>query len=367
MKKSLILVLLFAFSNTKPGAKLALLGAGVGASSLYFLYRYFRTPGDFHPTIENRNTVTLRAHESMHLEPQELHTLVKKIKKNKLPEQSLTYINQTPYLVHKGVALQPEDDIVFLFVRGYAKKDGPSITIKKQMYDLHKTGGGLQGAFIQCHDGIVPHSYPIIGFDLPDDQKNFAFGGPKEIQSLQCIYDEICNQHNSAHIVLIGDCRGGKVALDWLTTQPKRIKAVIVMAPFMSGKELSDTLAENHLSSWPPFSYFDKQWSRTFLYEWFFKNYYPSYNAQYDTLYDRLASINPSIPILITYRKKDALVKEEVIEKISDILQKDHSLSLAYTHDTQAPHSKMTNLPEIKKAVHQFYKDHTIIKAMELI
>ncbi len=336
--------------------KYTLLGAGIGTASLMLLYRQLRTTHPFEPSIAESNAVTFRPSDNA-LNHAPIHTVVKQVQKNKLPDVCHTYIKNKPFAIHKGISLKPEDNLVYLFVRGYAKTNGPPSKVKKQPYDLLKIGGGVQGAFIQCHDNIVPDNHPVISFDLPDCQKHFAFGGHKEVKTLECIYNEICNAHDSVEIVLIGDCRGGKVALDWLTQKPKRVKAVVLMAPFLNGKELSDTLANNHLSKWPPFCYLSKETCQTFLHKWFFQTYYPSYQPDKDTLYERLAFIDSSLPILLAYRTQDKLVPLDVIKKFKQTIKSELVHTVA-TEDTSAPHSKLTNLPEIQQAVHSFFKEH---------
>ena len=371
MKTKIVLFLVVCYWHSTihtGGIKLAFFGATIGATSLYFLYQKFRVPGKFEPTVANLNTVTLRPVSYSPKETTDLRTLVKKVKTKKLPAISHTIIKEQLYAVHNGVATNSQDDYVFVFVRGYAKKDGPSIHAQKQFYDLLKTGGGMQSAYIQYHDGIVPFPHPVISFDLPDDQKNFAFGQEKEIKSLQCIYDEIVRQNNTAGIVLIGDCRGGKVVLDWLTQKPDHIKALVLMCPFISGKELSDTLAHNHLAQWPPFSYLSQGQCQKFLYSWFFQNYYPSYKPENDDLYERLGNIDAKLPILIAHRDKDQLVRQEVIDKIAAILHTNHQpLTIYRTHDTSAAHSKLTHLPDVQKEIHQFYHTHGLPYNQQII
>jgi hypothetical protein len=348
MNKSMFLAILFS-SNIVIGTihtiPLPIIGVAAGAGLLWG-YQTFKTPGTFTPTIKKINTLTFRpGHQQEPLEITEISSLVKAIYEKKTPSKVHMIINEQPHTIHHGVHIDKNDPIVFIFVRGYAKTVLPGTND-----DFIKQGACAKAGWIQLKDNIVPPQVPLITFDIPDDQKNFSFGGPKEVQCLKLVYKKVLQKNPHAKIVLIGDCRGGKVVLEWATTNPKNLEALVLMAPFVSAQDLTHQMADNHVSFLP----YHRQILNTF-----FRAYFPSYDTSKDNLFDRINDINPTIPVFIGHRTQDTLIPNENIARLNRILtQNGNPVHLTTTTDTSKPHSLMTHVPEIQIGVQDFLQQY---------
>lgn len=337
--------ILIAWSHTAYSYIIGLVGAGV-LGGLFCGYAQLRKTVSYQPTIKNMNTLTFRAgHDISPNTIIPINELVKSIYENNIPSKTYIDVNQKPFMVKHGIDITSQDTTVFIFARGYAKTTLPGTND-----DFIQQGACAKAGYIQLQDDIVPHDVPLITFDLPDDQKKFAFGGPHEVACLQHVYKKILKKNPHVNIVLVGDCRGGKVALEWATQKPKNLTALILMAPFCSPSELSDQIADNHIAFLPG----KRKVLRTF-----FATYFPSYRPEKENLLTRISHIAPSVPVFIAHRMSDTLVRSQNVATLKRKLSANgNQVSLVTTNDASKPHSLMTDLPEIQHGINFFLKEH---------
>lgn len=271
-----------------------------------------------------------------------IHHLVRSIYRfNKVPLQTLLEINNNYFMVYRDIELYPKDQFVFIYSRGYAKSVEPGTN-----GDFIQRGACAKGAYVQIRDHIVPPHYPLISFDYDDDRDGFAFGQEQEIAQLETIYKSVLLKNPNAQIILIGDCRGGKVALELATRQPKNLNALILMAPFISGRDITNNLAKHHLGYLP---------MREAILHYFFKFYFKQYDESKNDLIARLHHIDPQLPIFIGHRINDQLVSTETIKLLAKTLDHNgNSVQLCITHDQSEPHSKLTNITGVQQGIRSF-------------
>lgn len=302
----------------------------------------------FAQDLKKINVLTMRAIDAL---PRgqtaySIRTLVHEIYHRGVPRATVLKSNAGPLIATQGVSITPKDSIVFLFSRGYAKTTQPDTND-----NFIQKGAAAKAAHIQFDDGIMPREYPLISFDYDDSRDGFAFGQAHEINTLKTVYYEIVKQNPKASIVLIGDCRGAKVALELATQHPPQLKAMILMAPFISGKELTNNIARGNL-------YFPLR--RQILHN-FFRIYFKRYHPKHDTLLQRLHMIGPGLPICLAHRRYDQLVSTATVLKLEEILRHNGNLvDLIITNNAQEPHSKLTGITEIQQAIATFIDQHVI-------
>jgi predicted esterase len=270
-------------------------------------------------------------------------------KDDAIPKRTLLSINNHYFMVYRGIELYDTDKKVFIFSRGYAKTTEPGTND-----DFIQRGAAAKAAHIQFNDHIVPDDYPLICFDYDDGRYGFAFGQQREIESLKAVYHAVLEKNNHADIILMGDCRGAKVALEVAIKRPKNLRALILMAPFVSGRDLTNNIAMHHLKYLPL--------HKEILHR-FFKAYFKNYRQSLDTLEHRLYRINPHIPIFIGHRIHDQLVSNESIQTLIDTLESSGNphVHLVTSEDQSEPHSKLTEIPEIQQGVAQFMDMHKLL------
>ncbi len=270
---------------------------------------------------------------------------------NAIPQHTLLAINGRYFIVHRGLELHNHDKKVFIFSRGYAKTTLPGTND-----DFIQRGAAAKAAFIQLQDSIVPHNYPLVSFDYDDGRNGFAFGQQKEINTLQTVYKAVLHKNPSIEIILVGDCRGGKVALEVATHKPRNLRALILMAPFISGRDITNNLAMQHLKYLP---------GNKRILHLFFKTYFKTYKGAPDNLAQRLSHIDSELPIYIAHRANDELISIDTINTIVSSLRQsgNKNVHLLVTDDNSESHSKLTGIPEIQDGIAQFMHRYDILSS----
>lgn len=328
--------------------------------STLFIYPFAAYTHVKPPYIRNLNQVNALTMRKLTARPPRLavstiEELVRSIYiDNAVPKRTLLSINDQLFMVYRGIELYENDRSVFIFSRGYAKTTEPGTND-----DFIQRGAAAKAAHIQFKDGIVPEDSPLICFDFNDDRYGFAFGQQREIDILQRVYHAVLERNSDIDITLIGDCRGAKVALEVATKRPKNLQALILMAPFVSGRDLTNNIAMHHLSYLP----LHKE-----LLHHFFKAYFTNYHQSLDTLAQRLHRIDPRIPIFIGHRTHDELISNESILALIEKLESsgNEHVHLVTTEDQSEPHSKLTEIPEIRDGIAQFIQEYQLAKRREI-
>jgi hypothetical protein len=308
--------------------------------------------GELAQKLFRSNALTIRMVETppQGIRVSTIEHLVRTIHLHKaVPQHTLLSINGRYFIVHRGIELHNQDKKVFIFSRGYAKTTQPGTND-----DFIQRGAAAKAAFIQLQDSIVPHDYPLVSFDYDDGRNGFAFGQRKEINTLQTIYQSVLHKNPTIGIILIGDCRGGKVALEVATHKPRNLQALILMAPFISGRDITNNIATQHLKYLP--------YNKRILHR-FFKTYFKTYNDKQDNLAQRLSYIDPELPIYIAHRANDELISTNTINTIVSSLRQsgNKNVHLLVTNDTSESHSKLTDIPEIQYGIAQFMHQYDIL------
>ncbi len=258
-----------------------------------------------------------------------------------------SYLNKT-IVAHKGIKSCPNDPLIFIFSRGYARTNTPGTNDNA----LQK-GGGAKAAYIPIQDGVI-NDAPCVTFDYPDRRRCFNFGQKKDLACLKFIYEETLKKNPQAEIILIGDCRGAKAILNFTTQKPEKIKALVLLSPFFSAKQLTDEVARNYLSWFPGSSSFLQQ---------FFKVWFPSYDPNGDNNFVKNSTyIDQKMPIFIAHRTFDTLVSTQQVTDFVSTLQKTghHNIRLVMTDDTSARHSRLTPVKKIQYETNKFFSKYQL-------
>ncbi len=307
--------------------------------------------------LHTLNTLTMRRASSLRPKYKivTIDQLVRYINSNhEIPFRTHLEINNILHTVYRGIHISPKDTTVFIFSRGYAKTNIPGTND-----NFIQRGACATAAHIQLRDHIVTDA-PLISFDYDDSKNGFSFGQTNEINALELIYNGVLEKNPAATIVLIGDCRGGKVALELAIKRPPNLKALILMAPFTSARDLTNMIADHYISYLP--------FSRALLHH-FFRFYFPRYNQKEDTLAKRLKYVPADLPIFIAHRQEDTLVSMETIKKLTRSLKKtgNPDVRLVTIQDTSYPHSMLTGNQAVQYGINTFLKDHGLPYYNELV
>lgn len=300
------------------------------------------------PHLHSLNTLTIRKNNATqpHYKISTLEQLVCYINStNEVPFRVHIEINNQLYTVYRGVQVTPQDTTIFIASRGYAKSNIPGTND-----NFIQRGACLTEAYRHIYFNIINNA-PVVSFDYDDSRTGFSLGQSKEINTLAVVYNTTLAKNPDANIVLIGDCRGAKVALELAIQKPKNLKALILLAPFISARELTAMIARNYLPSQIPFS-------QTILH-YFFKFYFTHYNEKKDTLYQRLKYIPSKLPIFIAHRNNDTLVGMHTISRLHTTLKMDSGNSLVQlliVNDHSFDHSRLTGNQEVQNGINSFLK-----------
>lgn len=314
-------------------------------------FSYTHTHSQFVNELYRMNALTIRKLESPPhgISISSIEQLVRTIYlHDAVPHHTLLSINNQYFMVYRGIELYDHDKKVFIFSRGYAKTTEPGTND-----DFIQRGAAAKSAYIQLQDNIVPPDHPLISFDYDDGRYGFAFGQKREIETLQTVYQAVLHRNPHIDIIIIGDCRGAKVALEIATRRPKNLRGLILMAPFVSGRDLTNNIAMHHLKYLP----LQKK-----ILNKFFRIYFKNYRKELDTLAHRLYRIDRNLPIFVGHRLYDELISTDSINTLIGHLRQSGNphVHLVTTEDKNEPHSKMTEIPEIKQGIAQFMHHHSL-------
>lgn len=359
-KKTIILVCAITFLSTPTTTfcyNRAILGitvTGICVAGIYGLTRKFCTPKKFNPTEKNLNIhvfepAQLITRDHNIATAMDFDQLVTSIHRGKKLEETDLIVTNRYKKKHKMVNVRRDlnqlehHDILFIASRGYAKSNIPTLG---DYLELTRDAGAMIEGHMLIKDNLV-HNAPCITFDYPDDPLYFNFGQNLDVSCLQTVWNHVTNKKNNSAIVAIGDCRGGKALLSFATTRPSQLKAMILMSPFVSDKDLINQIAKNHIK-WLP-------WSDRILFN-FFRFYFPSFDPNQDNLMEKIHKIDPSLPIFIGHRKNDFLVSDTVMKKLLEILRKtgNKDLYLLIVSDNNATHSRISPIPDLQYAANAF-------------
>lgn len=345
---------IICYNRNARHAVLGITVAGICAAAIYGLTRKISKPKKFKPTKKN-----LRIHV---FEPAELINQDKQIsdaltfdqmvdtihRGKKLKETDLIVTNNQKkkhkkVTVHRSLKALKKYDTFFIASRGYAKSNVP---VLGDYLELTRDAGAVIEGHMLIKDNLV-HNAPCVTFDYPDDPPYFNFGQSLDVSCLKAVWDYTTRKKDNPSIVAIGDCRGGKALLNFATTRPPQLKAMILMSPFISDKDLIDQIAKNHIK-WLP-------WSNRILFN-FFKFYFPSFDPNQDDLMEKIHKIDPALPIFIGHRKNDFLVSDASMRRLLQELKKagNKNLYLLVVSDDNATHSRISPILDLQYAANAF-------------
>ena len=349
---SICLILNAKQNNAKSSHKKTFIGLGIAgatAASLYGLYRRSHKPEHFKPTVHNLNTITFIPNKNNCVSNTkrtiEIEQLVKQMYEDTMPEQTQLTINKKQLMVHKGIPVDQQEQTVFIFSRGYARTTQPGTND-----NVIQKGGCARELYLKMKDNIINHN-PCITFDYPDQRRCFSFAQDLDLQCLTTVYNATLTAYPDTDIVLVGDCRGAKAALSFATTQPENLKALVLISPFTSARELTEQIARNHLS-WLPYS--------SEILHKFFKMYFPNYDETKDNLTSIIGNIKTDLPIFIAHRKGDALVADATIQHLEHLLKETghKHVHVLMINDKSAAHSRLAPVLQCQQGVNAFLKKY---------
>lgn len=334
----------------------ALVASMYGASQLYATYSH---PLPLTITLESIDALTCtpapnNADRTNKAIP--WHTLVEQMQQHTLPQETIMQVESDDAKtidLQKGIEPKPEHDTVFVFSRGFATRGGliSGTPLADRYQDIVNKGGGLMAGHMAIKDNLVTDA-PCYSFDYPDTPRYLNLGQASDSQRLNTVWEEILRKNPQVGIVGMGDCRGSKALLEFATTQPEQLKALVLMAPFVSLQELTRHIARNYL----PFPYSDKLLLALMHYA------LPSVKIEEDTLSHRLNLINSKMPIFIAHRVNDSVISYNDIQLLVNTLQKggNQDVYLLEVKDESASHSRLSHIPELQQALNAFYARYNL-------
>lgn len=319
-------------------------------TSAYYAAHWYANPPPFDITLNSINVLTSTpVLTNQKIKGDHWHTLVARMQQDTLPQRTIMQVESNPNLsidVQKGIIAHPEHKTVFLFSRGFATRGSliSGTPLINEYEDIVNNGGGLMAGHLAIKDNLVINA-PCYSFDYPDTPRYLNLGQTKDVTCLRTTYDEIIRKNPHAQIVGIGDCRGSKALLEFATEQPDKLKALVLMAPFVSLQELARHIADNYLK----FPYSDK------ILHNFMRYTLPSVNLDQDDLAERLPLINDKTPIFIAHRIGDSVISHRDIKLLVKRLQRNKDVYLLEVTDNSVPHSRLSHIPELQQALNAFY------------
>ena len=275
--------------------------------------------------------------------------LVKKIYKRRMPQKAVIDIEGASYQYEAGISCSAKNaQYIYLMSRGYAKR--------KRISGSHKDDHFIRkgGCVIHTRDRIAQHVAPLdtksvaITFDYQDGYVNF--GQKRDISCLKSVFDAIRNINQSAHIIIVSECLGAKVALELAARYPITNTTLVLESPFFKATDLFEMMAQNYIG-WSDYASILKWGCWAFCH----------YDERQDDLPDRFYCIPKDIQIFACHRNKDPLLSDSSFQ--NDMTQLSAHLAtgnVSYYRfdDTEEWHSSSFRWPGCQQSVNEFYKKH---------
>lgn len=251
--------------------------------------------------------------------------------KKPLPKHSGTIIHERAYHAYKGIRIKKTDHTVFIFVRGFEPR--PCAAYAARLYEQHS----------------ISPSCTLIGFDFDDQGTRFSFGQDNDVAFLSMIYEAILHQNSAAQIILIGNCNGAKIAMEFATRKPRNLKALILLTPFISARSLFQRMTEYYAFGLPFSAKLAQLLFRTCT----------TYDPQKDDLIDRITQIDRRLPIFIGQRMFDAIVPDNEVEHLADFFkERGNPLDGLIVYDPSRAHNNLITNKTIQYRINHFLKKH---------
>ena len=285
-------------------------------------------------TLPPHQIVTFHPTSHLKLKDQPIETVVRSMRSKKLLSiDAGVTIHTKQYRAQEGVVISKNDSTVFIFARGFEPRQCAA------------------RAALLYEQQVIPTDCPVIGFDFDDQYRKFSFGQDNDIALLKAIYERVLEQNPSAQIIIIGNCNGAKVALELAAQKPKQLKALILLTPFISARALFKRIAQSYILSIP---------GAARLAQSFFSNF-TAYDPKKDDLINRLDQIDRRVPIFIGQRMYDAVVPDEEVEELADLLQKQgNPLDGLIVYDPSKSHNNLITNETIQYRINRFLKQHNL-------
>lgn len=273
--------------------------------------------------------------------------LVKKIKRNKAPDQArlvITYpnsrIQRQTMRIFKGISLPSNCERVALFSRGYIPLSSPRTQTPRR-------GGGVHWVNRLVQNNILDDAVWIT-FDYNDEHGNF--GQDADTHMFAEIIDAINTACPKAKIVVLGDCRGAHVALRYLAYRDNpSIDTLILESPYGSAEELFNTVSGSYLQP-----YIGSRYSQALLNR-FVRWHFPHYNPQQDNLLGHIDTIRNK-NIFIGHHMHDRVISDKNVLTLVEHLRRNNHVYLFASASNMGDHSRLSLIPSYQKAVNAFLK-----------
>lgn len=242
-----------------------------------------------------------------------------------------TIIHERPYQAHNGIHIKKTDTTVFIFVRGFEPR--PCAAYAARLYEQH----------------CISPSCPLIGFDFDDQGTHFSFGQDQDVALLSRLYKAVLHQNPAAQIVLIGNCNGAKVVMDFATQRPRNLKALILLTPFVSARSLFPRMMDYYAFGFP----FSAKLAQLFF------RACTAYTPQKDDLIDRIGQIDKQLPVFMGQRMYDAVVPDKEVEHLAEFFkQRGNPLDGLIVYDPSRAHNNLITNKTIQYRINRFLKQH---------
>lgn len=252
-------------------------------------------------------------------------------------------VQKSKLFVQKGVLVRKQYPYIGIHCRGYAR---PSIPL---FCTAIRRGSGLLALYRYVNDQYI--SVPCITYDTISESSFANFAQDIDQSCLHLIHKEILAQAPEAKIVLSGACLGAYNILRFLQTSPKNVHAVVLISPVFSVERILRNLCQHYAGLFQRITGISLLPVTYFLFNRLFKRF----DRQKDTLENELHLIKGQ-KIFIVHCLNDQFIHLDDMTLLVDRLAENNDVKYIFTKDPRARHANFSDVPFIRKRLHQFYK-----------
>ncbi len=331
-------------------------GAIFGIGLSYAIKKFF-SPEKFDVNLHSINvTTTSLSYKSEEIVTSTMNQFVSSVQNNSFYHPvKLEMINKKNdfYLsIKKGISSDCNNvKNITVFPRGYVRipltNEGASIRCVRKYFDYD----------------LLPRT-PCVTYDSFSNRGLFNFAQDLDQKALSLTIDSVNNyfesQKQNIEILLFGVCLGAMNILRYIAqTKPKNIKNLVLISPIFSAKRVAKNFSKNC------FKKYTKVHSPSLVYN-FYDTYFPNFDPNKDTIENELEKIK-GYNILIAHSSQDFLVSNEDVYILVNKLKKHNNVNFIFCTNEQSSHGNFFHIDSIAKEINQFYAQHNIPHAKDIL
>lgn len=238
-----------------------------------------------------------------------------------------------------------KESIGFLFAHGFGLT----------MDQIHWYKEGNSNNWYILSEPCRSFNFPEVNEDGSVNFKKVNFGQKDDVEAMRIAHEKFCQEHNLEWAVLVGMSRGASAIVNYAASNPKKIKALILEAPFDSIENVIALQLRRRYIGYIP--------GVTPLACTLANKVWPTYKSNGLKPLRSITKIDKAMPILFIHSKQDGLVSFDSSKTLYAKLKRRGYKNIHFLELENKAHCKYQKgdgALKYRDTVHAFYRKYNI-------